>query len=567
MHRQRSKVRAANWTPAARDQPAHLPSAALPRHDHLPSAWSYRTAVHWTTHLIATAPVAAAKPLATLDYLTIGGLALIAVIGIASIRDKARPRAGLGWSLLVLAAVGFIQWLGTEFEFPITVAGEGDEPDQVVEIPVLRTVMELAIASAIAGIVVRAIDIWRVGTGAEPLLMLQRTVLWLGIVLLGVVAVYQVHFAEDLPIRTLVLSVGGASVFIIGLALQSALGNVFAGYSLQATKVIRKGDIVQFGHDGPVGTVYDSTMSTTRILLRDGEMLVLPNNAVLQRNLLNLDMPFRRLRLSVPFRMSFDAPPATVKDVAIGVLRAEPLVLQDPEPEVWSAGFGEFAMEYDMRFWVSSYRDRDQALDRVRTRLWYALRDAGLTIPMPSRTVRMPDAQEERASQTEREERIAQAFDALAHCELFNDGSVSASERRELARDAQKTTHPATERIVRKGDSSDSMYVVVSGSCEVVVSGGRTVTIPAGGYFGEIALVLRQPRTADVTAGPDGATVLRLPRSSVGPLLLRRPEIRARVGDIASERHEETTGERGTLDLVKAPIGMATALLRLVRPW
>lgn len=540
------------------------PDSDAPARPSQPS--SYRTAVHWTEHLVAVAPPAAAKPLTTLDYPTIAGFALAALIGIASIRDKARPRAGLGWSLMVLAAAGLITWLGTDFEFPITVAGDGDEPDKVVDIPVLRTVMELAIVSVIAGITVRAIDIWRVGTGAEPLLMLQRTVLWLGLMLLGVVAVYQVHYAEDLPIRTLVLSVGGASVFIIGLALQSALGNVFAGYSLQATKVIRKGDMVQIGHEGPVGTVYDSTMSTTRILMRDGEMLVLPNNSVLQKNLLNLDMPFRRLRLSVPFRMTYDAPPATVKDAALGVLRAEPLVLQDPEPEVWSAGFGEFAMEYDMRFWVASFRDRDQALDRVRTRLWYALRDAGLRIPMPSRTVRMPDLEQERAVEIEGEQRTVQAFDALARCELFSDASVSASERRELAHDAQESSHRPGERIVRKGDSSDSMYVVVSGSCEVAVAGGRTVSLPAGGYFGEIALVLRQPRTADVSAGPEGATVLRLPRSSVAPLLMRRPEIRARVGDIASERHEETTGTRKA-SLVTAPIGMAAALLRLVRPW
>ncbi len=538
---------------------------------HRPRMLGYRTAVQrseLTSAPAAAAAAASATALGTLDYLAIAGFALAAVIGIASIRDKGQSRAGLGWSLIVVAATGAVTWLGTDFEFPVSVAGEGDEPGQVVEIPVLRTILELALASAIAGITVRAIDIWRVGTGAEPLLMLQRTVLWLGIVLLGVVAVYQVHFAEDLPIRTLVLSVGGASVFIIGLALQSALGNVFAGYSLQATKVIRKGDIVQLGHDGPVGTVYDSTMSTTRILMRDGEMLVLPNNAVLQRNnLLNLDMPFRRLRLSVPFRMGHDTPPATVKDVALGVLRSEPLVLAEPEPEVWTAAFGEYAIEYDARFWVGSYRDRDQALDRVRTRLWYALRDAGLGIPVPERTVRIPGADEERAKDLQREQRIAQAFDALSRCELFRDESVTMAERRELARDAHECAYAPGERIVRKGDSSDSMYVVVGGSCEVALGGGRDVRIPEGGHFGEIALVLRQPRTADVVAGPEGATVLRLPRPSVAPLLLRRPEFSARVGDIASERHEEATGERGSLDLVKAPIGMAAAMLRLVRPW
>lgn len=537
---------------------AHVPCAS--------AAFRYRTAVIALLQDSAQAQPVAGRTMDTLDIAMIAAFALAAVVGIASIRDRAGQRAGIGWSLLLVVATGVVAWMGSDFEIPITVAGEGDEPGRVVEIPVLRTIAELAIASIIAGIAVRAIDIWRTGTGLEPLLKLQRTVIWLGLVLLGVVAVYQVHFARDLPIRTLVLSVGGASVFIIGLALQSTLGNVFAGYSLQATKVIRKGDMVQFGHGGPVGTVFDTTMATTRILMRNGELLVLPNNAVLQQNMMNLDMPFRRLRLSVVVRLPFDAPPATVKDVALGMLRTEPLVLQDPEPEVWSAGFGEYAMEYDLRFWVSSYRDRDQALDRVRTRLWYALREAGLSLPVPSRNVRMLDAEQERALAAQDDRRTANAVDALANCDIFAEPGVSQAERRELARDAHESVLSASEQIVRKGDSSDSMYVVVSGTCEVALPDGRTFTIPAGGYFGEIALVLRQPRTADVSAGPAGATVLRLPRSSVTPLLMRRPEIKARVGDIASERHEEATGAKEAR-LIPEPIGMAAALLRLVRPW
>lgn len=205
--------------------------------------------------------------------------------------------------------------------------------------------------------------------GREPMLRMQHTALWLGAILIGVVVLYQAHFAATLPVRTLVLSVGGASVFIVGLALQSTLGNVSAGYALQTSRVLRKGDVVQLGHRGPIGTVWDSTLGTTRILLRDGELLVLPNSAVLQKDFMNLDQPTRRLRQSIQVGVGYDAPPAVVKDVALSVLHTEPLVLKDPEPDVWEANFPDSSMTYDLRLWIASHRDRDAANDRIRTRL------------------------------------------------------------------------------------------------------------------------------------------------------------------------------------------------------
>jgi len=84
----------------------------------------------------------------------------------------------------------------------------------------------------------------------------------------------------------------------------------------------------------------------------------------------------------------------------------------------------------------------------------------------------------------------------------------------------------AAEAIVRRGENSDAMYVIADGSCEVRLPDGGTISLEAGGHFGEIALLLRQERTADVVAGPAGATVLRLPRASVAPILARRPEFR-----------------------------------------
>ncbi len=509
--------------------------------------------------LLAQSPV--------IDALAVLAFGYVALVGVSAVRDRAAPRMAYGTSLLVAVAAGFVAWLGIDAEIPITVSRPSGDATYVVDIPVLRTLAELAMASALGALVGRLGDTALVAAGREPMLRVQHTALWLGAVLLGVVILYQVHFAATLPVRTLVLSVGGASVFIVGLALQSTLGNVFAGYSLQTSRVLRKGDIVQMGHRGPIGTVWDSTLGTTRILLRDGELLVLPNSAVLQKDFMNLDQPHRRLRQSIQVGVSYDAPPAVVKDVALSVLHAEPLVLKTPEPEVWVGDFAESSVTYDLRFWVPSFRDRDAANDRIRTRLWYALRDAGLEIPVPIRTLRMTDAADTRAREEAAAERTAAAIDALRGCPLFDDRSISADERRELARAAVERRWDAAEAIVRRGDHSDAMYVIADGSCEVRLPDGGTIALEVGGHFGEIALLLRQERTADVVAGPSGATVLRLPRASVAPILARRPEFRERVGTVATQRRDETVGGGATAAIPARRGGLLRELLRLLRPF
>ena len=66
----------------------------------------------------------------------------------------------------------------------------------------------------------------------------------------------------------------------------------------------------------------------------------------------------------------------------------------------------------------------------------------------------------------------------------------------------------------------------------------RLDTIGAGRFFGEIALLTGEPRTADVVAGADGTTVLRLPRASVSPILMAQPRFRDRFSAIANERRD-----------------------------
>ncbi len=55
------------------------------------------------------------------------------------------------------------------------------------------------------------------------------------------------------------------------------------------------------------------------------------------------------------------------------------------------------------------------------------------------------------------------------------------------------------ECVVRRGDPGDAMYFISSGAVEADV-GSEPVRLGSGDFFGEIALLRDQPRTADVTA-------------------------------------------------------------------
>lgn len=56
------------------------------------------------------------------------------------------------------------------------------------------------------------------------------------------------------------------------------------------------------------------------------------------------------------------------------------------------------------------------------------------------------------------------------------------------------------ETLIKQGDPGDAFYVVESGSLDVLVDGRKEARSGAGGTFGELALIMNQPRAASVVA-------------------------------------------------------------------
>ena len=94
--------------------------------------------------------------------------------------------------------------------------------------------------------------------------------------------------------------------------------------------------------------------------------------------------------------------------------------------------------------------------------------------------------------------------------------------------------YAAGEEVVRQGESGDKLYLIGRGQVEVVSSDAererRLTLLNEGEYFGEMALLLDQPRAATVrTTMP--SELLGLTRSDFVDLLEREPEIRQRLAE------------------------------------
>ncbi len=100
--------------------------------------------------------------------------------------------------------------------------------------------------------------------------------------------------------------------------------------------------------------------------------------------------------------------------------------------------------------------------------------------------------------------RFAEAIDMLdvfSMVDFLRD--LPLSRARTLLQVARTFELPAGEKIVKQGTRGDSFYIIARGIVEIVKDGVSLRRHRAGDYFGEIAILLDQPRTADAIARTD----------------------------------------------------------------
>jgi CRP-like cAMP-binding protein len=113
----------------------------------------------------------------------------------------------------------------------------------------------------------------------------------------------------------------------------------------------------------------------------------------------------------------------------------------------------------------------------------------------------------------------------------------SKRELKAVAALADEMDFPPGKTLTREGAPGREFFVLIEGSAEVRRKGRKINTMQPGDFFGEIALVTGQPRTATVTAtATSPVRALVLTDRAFKDLLRRTPSMQQKVLEALADR-------------------------------
>lgn len=377
-----------------------------------------------------------------------------------------------------------------------------------------------------------------------PILMdLSRVGLVVAVFFLGVRQVFPTADIGALITTSAILSI------VLGLALQESLSNVFGGIMLTVDRPFKPGDWIDV--DGQEGKVLDSNWRSTRVLTRDDDVIYVPNSTLAKSNVTNYSAPDPDKMVRRKIGVDYAAPPNKVRAVLIELMKGVEGVLSKPVPDVLVLDYADFAVLYEMRFWITDYDRREHIEAEVMRLVWYHFKREGINIPFPVRDVYL--RREKPAVRPEETLALLRTVDILKP--LSDDDLLL------LAGDLAHALFARGERICVQGEPGSTFYLVKSGSVAVAVRGEDGVEtelarLGPGQHFGEMSLLTGETRSSTCSAAED-CELLCLDRESFEVLLRKNPALAQAMSEILAARalatREKLAKERETLVLRRRP--------------
>src|SRR5881396_33442 len=377
-----------------------------------------------------------------------------------------------------------------------------------------------------------------------PIPHFLREVVALVIFVVALLFVLSFAYHAERGLKSVVATSGVAAV-ILGLAGQNLLGGIIGGISIQINRPYKVGDWLQVGER--FAEVMEINWRSTRLRTNDAIYLDIPNNEMVSHTIVNLHYPTEIHAMRVRVGVEYKNAPNRVKDALFRAASTAEGVLAQPPVKIYLVDFADFAVIYEIKYYMGNHSRVNEIMDAVRTNVWYELKRQGITIPFPIRTLHV----ERKAARPVQEDQ-AEALSILRGEPLFE--CLSDEQLNHLVKQARLNYFGRGEPVIEEGAAGDSMFVLLRGAANVSVSkNGSTIqvaTLGAGDCFGEMSLLTGEPRSATVRADGD-CYVMEIGKPVMAEVLSGAPSCLEQLSQLLAQRKMETEGilkEAGNID-------------------
>jgi CRP-like cAMP-binding protein len=329
-------------------------------------------------------------------------------------------------------------------------------------------------------------------------------------------------------------------IAVIGFGLRNVISDTFSGIALSFDHPYRIGDWVEPAN-GVFGKVTEITWRTTRLITRDGTVVIVPNGVIANGRLVNYSAPNPSYRISLRFWLDARLPVERTKRLLyMGALRAM-RGYPDLRPDVLVQETGDSGVLYLVRFWVIDGADENTCRDTVLSAVMRMLQREGIILQAPRRDMAFIQREEEAVPTLE----PATHDSVLDHCDLFK--LFGEEERMQMARTLVEHRFEKGDVVFNRGAPGGTLFIVADGALEVLspetgLSKKAVLDrMVPGDVFGEMSLLTGQPRSATVSAATD-AVMFEIAREDLDPILRRRPELAEGLAGIMTSRQERNAG-------------------------
>src|SRR6516162_8202082 len=327
-----------------------------------------------------------------------------------------------------------------------------------------------------------------------------------------------VSYVLDLPIQGL-LATSGVVAIILGLALQSTLGDVFSGIVLSFSRPYRPGDWISVD-SGTDGRVIEMNWRATYILTARRDLAILPNSTIAKSKIVNVSSPSGIHGTTITVQLDAKTPPAKGSETLEHAILNSRLIVTTPAPTITVKTINASYTEFEIAFFVEELASTTKAQNELFEFIYRHLAAAEVELAAPQS---QPDSVSAGGNVQKAQTGPERLLELVAIFATF-----TTEERAALAAKLKPESYDKGDTLVKPGVVLQSLFIVGSGVLSFTYDGiegeMEILRLGPGDHFGEIGLLTGAAATARISALVP-TTVYELAKADLTPILEARPQV------------------------------------------